>query len=85
MTEGVGTKEAKLKYAKDKTNHPALRAPLHRGELTPSLQDFSDVILPGNEAQMKPASGAYLNVRERAWRNCNEVSVQKNKLKIVKD
>jgi hypothetical protein len=34
---------------------------------------------------MKPASGAYLNVRERARRNCNEISVQKNKLKIVKD
>jgi hypothetical protein len=50
-----------------------------------NLQNFSDVILPGNEAQMKPASGAYVLVRERARRNCNDVSGQKNELKIVKD
>jgi hypothetical protein len=50
-----------------------------------SLQDFSVALLHDNEAQMKPTSGAYVLVRERARRNCNEVSVQKNKLKIVKD
>jgi hypothetical protein len=33
---------------------------------------------------MKPASGAYVLVRERARRNCNDVSALKNKLKIVK-
>ncbi|MDR3345858.1 MAG: hypothetical protein LBS73_01650 [Campylobacteraceae bacterium] len=49
-----------------------------------SLQDFSVSFLHANEAQTKPVSGAYLNVRERAWRNCNEFSVQKNELKIVK-
>jgi hypothetical protein len=42
----------------------------------PNLHKFSDVILHDNEAQMKSASGAYIEVRERARRNCNEVSVQ---------
>jgi hypothetical protein len=51
----------------------------------PSLQDFSVGILHDNEAQMKPASGAYVLVRERARRNCNDVSGRKNKLKIVKE
>jgi hypothetical protein len=50
-----------------------------------NLQNFSDVILHAKKAQMKPASGAYVLVRERARRSCNVVSVWKNELKIVKD
>jgi hypothetical protein len=69
---------------KAKKTTPSYGHPSAGGELTPSLQDFSVVILHDNEAQMKPVSGAYVLVRERAWRNCNEISVRKNKLKIVK-
>jgi hypothetical protein len=82
---GGGHEKAKLKYAKDKTNHPTLRAPLHRGELTLNLQDFSVSFSHDNEAQTEARERCVLEVRERARRICNDVSVSKNELKIVKD
>jgi hypothetical protein len=37
---GVGTRRTELKYAKDKTNHPALRSPLHRRGINSKFTRF---------------------------------------------